>query len=242
MNIKKTLKEMYSNKIEESKSPKTADPYLGIEIEFMSKYPMTGLQLVVNQAGLGKHVSMGTDGSIEDENYSVSDDEYWDEYTDFYAIEARILVKQSEVKRVLNKFQEILDGCGARINKTCGLHVHIDMRNRDVLQVSKRFLSIQDTLYSMVPYHRRNNNFCLKESATITKEMIERGGTSKYRGINVGSYASKKTIEIRVHHGTKNMTEVVDWCKFLVHVADTSTGEWSPWWHKYVSERVNKYA
>jgi hypothetical protein len=57
---------------------------------------------------------------------------------------------------------EILHKQGAQVNKTCGLHVHVDARDYDtgnILAFARLYSRVEKTMYAMVARARRTNDF-----------------------------------------------------------------------------------
>lgn len=183
------------------KKPKSNDNHVGIELEFFCKWEKNKLAQALFDAGLAKFVHLGSDGSIND-------------YGDNHPYELRILAKDNEYKEVIKKVTEILSMASARINKSCGMHVHIDMRNRNKEVVFANLVSAQPQLYAMNPLSREQGTYCKKtEGKTFNANM------DRYHGINARAYNEHKTIEVRIHSATVEYAKIVNWVDILLAIA-----------------------
>jgi hypothetical protein len=115
------------------------------------------------------------------------------------------------VANVLNS-QEV----GAKVNKTCGLHVHLDIRGMASSDLEDKFaklVSVQPILYSMQPKSRQENSYCRR-----TKNRYISRGSSRYQGINAQSIWKYNTIEVRLHAGTTDFRKIANWVDLLCGV------------------------
>ena len=133
-----------------------------------------------------------------------------------------------------------------RVNSSCGLHVHLDMRQRRPTKCYKNLIRTQDILMQLVDSTRRNNvEYCEKVNVdpALLKKLyfsdtgkpdyngmyIGRGNQSsnptydRYTAINAQAYYKFRTIEVRLHHGSIDMTEIYNWCLLLTTIVDART-------------------
>jgi len=187
-----------------AKTPKTNDKYIGIEIEFACQEDGETLSDFLFEAGVGKYVHIKRDGSIK------VDDTYR------HAHEVTVLVTEPEYKEVVEKICYVLNNkVHIRIDKSCGLHVHLDMRNRKVEQCFFNLVSMQHLLYAMVPGNRKTSTY----SVPVKEKKWAING-EHYQGISSSSYAKYHTIEMRMHCGTSQASKINNWIKLLVAIAD----------------------
>lgn len=160
-----------------------------------------------------------------------------------------ILHKKSGLKEI-DRMCSILNYLQAKVNKTCGLHVHVaasDFNLNDIKTVIERYKKYEKIIDSwMEPSRRKNNNsYCsfsknkiqqvnkdfIKscDQKTFGDEALEIFSTSwedifnKYSKVNVGDcFQSMKTIEFRHHHGTLDSKEINNWIQFVVNFVDVS--------------------
>lgn len=110
----------------------------------------------------------------------------------------------------------------AYVNKSCGTHVHFDMRGvkKSLVEVyGQRLGYCVPALKKLVPESRRANNFCGKAVNTID------GMDSRYCFVNMKSYIRHKTIEVRGHSGTLNATKILNWIKICERIMSRKPDE-----------------
>ena len=130
-----------------------------------------------------------------------------------------------------------------RINKTCGLHIHIDARDlyykelKGIMLVTKAF---ESTIFSMLPSRRYNSNWCkgINMSVNSIKALqsdshfidsyynhcdeypsLDKYNDARYQGLNLHARVYLGTIEFRYHSGTNNPTKIKNWitmCQSIV--------------------------
>jgi hypothetical protein len=168
--------------------------YVGIEIECFSDLEETEVMELILKHNLEKHVNIGEDGSIEE---------------DFgQAYELRILSKESELSSVLKKLAKIFKEGKFGVNGSCGLHIHLDMRNRNFKECYDKLLKFQHIMFGLVKSERWTSEFCEWNND-------DKPG-SRFKAVNEQSYSEHKTIEIRLHHGTLNVGRIENWIKLLL--------------------------
>jgi hypothetical protein len=129
------------------------------------------------------------------------------------AHEVRALFPREMLEVRLHRLLTVLGSVGFRVNASCGLHVHFDMRGRSEAHVMDRARMVDKWLYALrelVPASRRDgNNYC---KFGVSK-------TDRYRAVNVRAFESHSTLEIRLHSGTVDYTKVLAWlrlCELLL--------------------------
>ncbi len=113
----------------------------------------------------------------------------------------------------VHKLCSLLKG-RAYVNKTCGTHVHFDMRGKDEAAVKLaggRLARYVPVLKRMLPESRRNNQYC--------KDTINGIGNrgSRYAFVNLHSYGKHQTLEVRGHSGTISAAKILNW----IQICDT---------------------
>jgi len=207
----------------QDKKPKTAANHVGIEIEFVSKGDREVVAVALAKRNLQSFVCLKTDGSLR------KDKEYQ------YTHELCIIAEEVVIHEVLRGVIDALDEVGCAVNKTCGLHVHLDMRNRDRKIAFYNLVKSQNILYSMNPasrltgedskgvvegtvYSKRVESTDFDESLTGTQGRRD----DRYVGVNPHSFSKHKTIEIRIHSGSTSFEKISNWVKILVAVASST--------------------
>lgn len=127
----------------------------------------------------------------------------------------------SQVVKVL----DAIESAGARVNTSCGLHVHIDTNDMSHEERASLFLLYtrnQDILDRFVSRSRRHNqHYTMRYSASsidTIKERIRNGyySFSRYHTVNISSMDKYGTFEFRQHQGTVNSKKVANWVKLLL--------------------------
>lgn len=208
------------NIIKEHKVPKTTDNYVGIEIEMISPKKIEEMNKEFIKARLHRYVNIGTDGSIRSD------------MDNGYTMELRICLPESLLESKLQEICSILRKNDCYANRSCGMHVHLDMRQRDPELCYKNLFKVQQVMLMSQPISRRSNTYCKPntESSVPLKKFNSGDSDDRYKVINTQSYHKKcdnknenRTLEIRVHEGATKYKDVINWVKFLVATASLTT-------------------
>lgn len=186
----------------EKKPTTTSDNYVGVEIEFGCDLNDQDLAFALMEAEVHDYVFLKRDGSV---------------HVGPFNHELCVLGKEKEIFSIIQKVCDTLASTGAKVNKTCGLHVHIDMRNRDTTTVFNNLVCAQNILYAMNPYARQAGTYCRKVD---TKDFQVGAKIGHYAGVNASAHEKHKTIEIRIHSGTVNAEKINNWIKLLLMIAN----------------------
>jgi Putative amidoligase enzyme len=204
------LYQRQGNQIGQSKQPTTKENHVGIELEFFCKVDDEVLSQRLFVAGVAKYVQVKSDGSIRTENERP------------IAHELCILAKETEYEDIVHKVCEVIRACDGKVNKSCGMHVHLDMRNRDREIVFTNLVSSQNVLYAMNPKSRlesiNGTRYC-----AVTRGRKFNPNMNRYHGINAAAYPRHGTIEVRMHSGTIDNQKIVNWVKILLRIANRTT-------------------
>lgn len=128
-------------------------------------------------------------------------------------------------------FDSLKDCCtslveaGAKVNSSCGLHVHIGAQNLTCTQyinTFKNYQKLERVIDSFMANSRRasNNYYC----RTLTdhdfsccytlNDVANELDTDRYHKVNPMSWGRHHTIEFRQHQGTINYTKIKNWVSF----------------------------
>lgn len=206
------------------KSPgkKSRANYVGVELEFLSTVSRNRLLEMLEQANLHKYVNLTTDGSVRsferDEEYEDEDGNPIEhEYEGEHGYELRVCAKEGHIQKVITAVCAVLAKAKSRVNDTCGLHVHLDMRNRNASSCYQALYNSLDKMAEMVDSDRWNNNFCKRNTQqTLMEHRMFSGGHDRYYAINTVSLERHKTLEIRIHEGSVNSEKISKWISFLL--------------------------
>ena len=127
----------------------------------------------------------------------------------------------------LEKVCWVLDLCNAKVNDTCGLHVHMDAAEFDLTTWKNLILTykrLEGVIDNFMPHSRRNNHYC-KALTAITENSIKHARNigelraaffhNRYHKVNLEAYARHRTVEFRQHGGSTNFTKMSAWIHFL---------------------------
>lgn len=127
----------------------------------------------------------------------------------------------------LEKVCWVLDLCNAKVNDTCGLHVHMDAAEFDLTTWKNLILTykrLEGVIDNFMPHSRRNNRYC-KGLSAITETSIKNARSisdlrtaflhNRYHKVNLEAYARHRTVEFRQHGGSTNFTKMSAWIHFL---------------------------
>ena len=129
-----------------------------------------------------------------------------------YGAEYKLLATADRVVGEACELVEQLWKRRARVNRQCGLHVHLDARQigserrAEWQDWAKR---TQDVWFSLVPPSRRSNGYIRRLNGD------EYNDESHYAWFHFSSY---NTCEVRLHGGTLNPHKVAGWLVALVHL------------------------
>lgn len=151
-----------------------------------------------------------------------------------------------ELYQAIEGLSDILWSRGWGVNRSCGLHIHIDGSDLDaehlssILKVAKMSESI---IYKMMPPSRRNGRWCrriplslseiermrLSEehfieawySAFDVRPSMEKYNDSRYCGVNMHSRVVHGSIEFRHHSGTIDPRKIINWIEICQRIVAT---------------------
>jgi hypothetical protein len=120
--------------------------------------------------------------------------------------EVRALLPRDAAEPRLFALCKKLAAVGFRVNSSCGLHVHFDMRGRTGEEVKSKARIAEAWLHALqelLPASRRGNEYC--------KWGISQN--DRYRAVNLRAFQAHQTLEIRCHSGTCDYTKILAWVR-----------------------------
>jgi hypothetical protein len=154
-----------------------------------------------------------------------------------FEVVSPILSGQDGLDQV-RKVATALAGAGAKVNKTCGLHVHVDAQDlsgADIINCVKRYAANESAIDGFMPKSRRaaNNTYCqpmtyvaglLERTALTSTARMVAGITSsnRYYKLNLCAFVRHGTLEFRQHSGTVEAHKMINWIIFCVNFVETS--------------------
>lgn len=205
------LEEKRARRIFENKSPRDYDKWVAIELECLSTLNTRELGVLIAKAypWVTEFVTVKSDGSLRPHDTVHTE-----------AVELVICSPRNRLSEVLTPVLTLVKKY-ATVNKSCGMHVHFDMRSEpNFKQAFARLASCQDILFKMVPESRRDNQYC-RRLPTPNYDKARRD-CSRYHVVNPQSYGKYKTLEVRLHGGTLSFEKIIRWVSLLEHVAYSS--------------------
>lgn len=190
----------------EDKKPITTEHHVGIEMEFWCKKNKTELGLLL--LPYSKYVTLKSDSSIEVPEEEIKNGGISHELV--------VCVPESMMTEVVTGVSNVLKSIKCQVNKSCGLHTHLDMRSRNHETCFSQLVSAQNILYQMQPKSRADNRYCKKVETKNFKEA--ENSYDRYMGINSHSFRKYKTIEIRMHAGTVDSVKILNWINILLRI------------------------
>ncbi|QHL87431.1 amidoligase enzyme [Nibribacter ruber] len=210
----------------------------GVEIEAYG-VSMTRLKAELAAAGI----------SIEIEGYNHTTRNHWKLVTDAsvsgqeaFELVSPVLQGEAGIEE-LKKVCQVLKRCNAKVNKSCGMHIHFGAADFGLAQwknLFKNYLNYEGLIDSFMPVSRRgsNNMYCKSllnrfsskaaaytaiEGCTTLEKIAEKvNGQSRYSKLNVESFFRHGTVEFRQHSGTIEFEKVENWVRFLNNLIDFS--------------------
>ncbi len=113
---------------------------------------------------------------------------------------------------------------GAKVNKSCGLHVHIGAQNLtidNIKNVCENYQVLETFIDSFMPASRRENFYCKSlrdidlNGVDDKLSLIRAFRGDRYHKVNVTALDRHNTIEFRQHSGTTDFKKISNWIKFL---------------------------
>lgn len=150
-------------------------------------------------------------------------------------------------------FEEVKTICramttaGAKVNKTCGFHVHVDaagLSGAEIAMVISRYAANEALINRfMAPSRQTGNTYCrpatqiyglrdeiisnpgsrlpLRDLWTGTRSIRTiAGAMDRYCAVNLAAYVRHGTVEFRQHAGTMNWRKVTSWVRFLTEFVE----------------------
>jgi hypothetical protein len=122
---------------------------------------------------------------------------------------------------------------GARVDSSCGLHIHHEVNDlgaRGICRVVRTYADHQDLLNWLVSSSRRSPHHTYARPLTSSDaSFIERhNGTqasTRYLAVNVYSFARHGTLEFRQHQGTLNAQKIEAWIRLGQGLCDSAADQ-----------------
>ncbi|MGC4033267.1 MAG: amidoligase family protein [Tepidisphaeraceae bacterium] len=180
-------------------------------------------------------VPAGVDVTVEHDSSIRGETRYAGIVWHSVEIKTRVLNGIADWEEVVPKSLDIARYLGARVNATCGHHVHIGlpevgMRPKVIRSLVNLVGRIEPVIYGMVAPSRRSSGFCLpmanslpnfKGCETLSEHCGRLIRTTRYYGCNLTHLTSTPPrVEYRWHQGTLDTTKARHWLRFLLRVTE----------------------
>lgn len=141
---------------------------------------------------------------------------------------------------------QAIRAAGINVNRSCGLHVHVDARDMQDVHFKNlcKLVTIHEAHFKRVlPESRHSNGYAQFPSATFPGLTVDQicdrinhcdtfaslrrlwanrddisfgGGSARYRAINLESMARHGTVEFRAHSGTVDADKMIAWASLCI--------------------------
>ena len=136
----------------------------------------------------------------------------------------------------------LLKTTGAKVNTSCGLHVHVSVKGFKLNQIKNLVLSYsknEEEIDKRMKLSRRlnNNKYCLSMNTLLgdpnintkfmranTKTRLADSFGTRYLKLNLKSIQLFDTIEFRQHHASLDSQEVISWIQYCLDFVDKEKG------------------
>jgi hypothetical protein len=140
-----------------------------------------------------------------------------------------------------------LSAAGATVNRSCGLHVHVDARDlaaRELTNVVFRYARFESDIDAFMPASRRggNNSYCrsivdwgrgaarrallaCRQPRQMADAGYSAGTGDRFRKVNLCAFQAHGTVEFRHHSGSVNAEKISNWIKFCVNFVEVSRSQ-----------------
>lgn len=213
----------------------------------------------------GRNTRMSVIHAVRDAGFRVANESYVNRYNDDTwvvgfdgsldgqnAMEIKTpILKGIEGLDAIRRFTKVLNDMGVRVNRSCGLHVHVGILNAkrkfrvdEVHTVLKRYAALKPQIDLLMAKSRRTdeNEFCrdfseavrgiereishgeLKPTKMLDRTVADVLGEcgDHYDAVSVAALSNYGTIEFRQHHGTVNGQKITNWIRFLLNFIEMS--------------------
>jgi hypothetical protein len=212
----------------------------GVEIEFKTPLSQQEISDLLNNAGLSAVTTYGSNKTTSS-SWKVATD---GSLTQGFEIVSPVLCGEDGIRQI-HKVCEIISGLGMTVDRSCGLHVHVDvsdLRDVDILHIVTRYSTFESEIDSWMPRSRRAsvNGTCGPATGTLGifqpddfkklsgGQIRQRLGTPdtydrrRYSKVNLCPFIRQGTVEFRHHSGTVNATKIENWVRFVVAFTEAS--------------------
>lgn len=169
------------------------------------------------------------------------------------------VLKGEEGLRIVLAVFALLKRLRARVNHTCGFHVHVDADGmnlpgfRRLAQVYVKYEAAIDLMVKDTARRAEGGQYCRTnrtdsvpaviaqlekaDSLEAIRDVVNPGGQEggRYRKLNFCSYWRHRTVEFRQKEGLMDGQEAVAWVRFCVSLVDGAAKQTNEFWGRKVT-------
>lgn len=211
----------------------------GVEIECLANHEAIYNAVTASGVEIADHfsgwMSHGNRAHTEKSYKIMSDGSVYDSHHNYGSEVVTPVLKNTTGFKDLKTVCKCLNDLNTKVNKTCGLHVHVgaaDLTDEQYANVFVNYAYLEKAIDQWMGVSRREDNAGYakgfrnyKRALTLCHsrcEIMHELGSSRYYKVNPQSYAAHKTIEFRQHHGTTNFEKIKAWVLFLGKLVEWS--------------------
>ncbi len=200
-----------------------------------------GIELEMYNVNVGDLANAMRNESVEfqNENYNHTTRSHWKAVRDSSISGSNAIEVVSPILQGENGMQQVKSVCkalnsvNAKVNKSCGFHVHFSAADFTIEQWRNLFINyalFEEHIDKMMPVSRRdsNNRFCQSKKTEVlanierinaATELIDITNAirqnTRYVKLNVESFWRHGTVEFRQHSGTVDFNKISAWVEIL---------------------------
>lgn len=207
----------------------------GVELEFYALFDRhTLLSILQANSFRARTASYHDNGTTNMEICVKSDGSLNNPPQDFrrYGHEITFKATLQDLPKI-KKLCELLTRMGALVNKSCGLHVHISVRDyriEDFKSLYNLVYKYENVIGGLIPTSRLRSTYTRMRSQS-ERRLINRARSiqslrelvhDRFYGLNINAYFkhSYKTVEFRYHSGTVDYDKILNWSLFCLRLVD----------------------
>lgn len=128
----------------------------------------------------------------------------------------------------------VLNRAGAKVNVSCGLHVHVGLKGykpAEIVNIYKNYQKLERLIDSFMAPSRRGNCRWAKSILEINYDNLPTVGAlqgrmfnDRYYKVNPMAYNRHQTVEFRQHQGSVDFDKISMWVKFCCKLVEWSKG------------------
>lgn len=224
----------------------------GVEIEFMGITREAAAEIVADFFGAGYFYG---GGELKGRDIADNDQRLWRIVRDA-SIEAYSDEEQCELVTPILTYSDLgilqqlvtkLKAAGARVNKSCGLHIHVDAKNfapQAVVNLVTLIGSKEQLLYRALGIPKDRMRYCKRINDELVQTILEKKPESmeelkrawylespyetvegkyhstRYHGLNLHAMFTKGTIEFRLFNSTLEANTVKAYVQFVLALSN----------------------